>query len=155
MEATFSRLLAAEIAAVQRFVELLQAEQQVLKDGKVDELGAVTQAKRKLVEELNALGQQRHDFLAESGVSETRSDMESWLLRQQNPKLLQGWRALQQLAREAKSLNELNGQCIALLARNNRELMDAITGQHARGTFYGPDGGQTASRSGYRISDAV
>lgn len=154
MDTAFPQLLAAEIAAVQRFVALLQAEQQILQQGKVDELASLTEAKGQLVDELNTLGQQRHECLSQAGVAETREDIETWLNRQQNPRLVQGWKALQQLARDAKSLNEINGQCIALLARNNRELMDAITGQHARGTLYGPDG-QTASRSAYRISDAV
>lgn len=154
MSATFPQLLAAEIAAVQRFVALLGEEQRVLSSGQVDVLAGIIEAKGKLVEELTNLGQQRHECLVQLGVAENGKAVERWLQGQQNPRLLQGWKALQGLAREAKSLNEMNGQCIALLARNNKQLLDAITGQQARGTFYGPDG-QTASGSGFRISDSV
>ena len=154
MSTTFPQLLATEIAAVQRFVTLLSEEQLVLRNGQVDALADIIEAKGKLVDELTALGQQRHECLVQLGVAENGEAVERWLQQQQNPRLLQGWKTLQRLAQEAKSLNEMNGRCIALLARNNKQLLDAITGQQARGTFYGPDG-QTASGSGVRISDSV
>lgn len=154
MPATFPQLIVMEIAAVQRFVTLLGQEQEVLRTGKLEELGRLTEEKGKLVDELTSIGQERDSCLKQLGVTENSEGIESWMHEQQNPKLLQAWKALQSLAREAKALNELNGQCIALLSRNNRQLFDAITGQKARGTFYGPDG-QTATSSGFRISDSV
>ncbi len=154
MNTGFPQLLAREITTVQQFVKLLGEEQDALSQGKVEQLSLLTEAKSTLIDTLSEISTQRHAFLTQAGVAETRADVENWLQKQGNPKLLQAWKALQKLAAEAKRLNELNGQCIALLSRNNRQLLDAITGQQAKGTFYGPDG-QPASSTGFRISDSV
>jgi flagellar biosynthesis/type III secretory pathway chaperone len=154
MNPGFAPCLAAEIAAVQRFVALLGEEKQVLGNGKTEELTRVIEAKGKLAEELTALGAARQAALVALGVPESSSAVENWLRAQKNPRLLEGWQTLQQLAREAQTLNELNGQCIALLSRNNRQLMDALAGQQASAATYGPDG-QTPRGAGLRIRDSV
>ena len=154
MAQPFSQLIVTEIVAVQRFVALLKQEQAALRDNQLDVLEKLTEEKGTLLEELSRIGQERHQSLLQHGIAENREGVEQWLQAQQNPKLIQAWKALQQLAREAKTLNELNGQCIALLSNNNRQLLETLTGQHARGTFYGPDG-QTSFSSGFRISDSV
>jgi flagella synthesis protein FlgN len=149
---SFSQLLSAEIAAMQRFVSLLNEEKEALGGGRLEALSRIIESKGQLADELNAIGQQRRDCLLRLGVAESRDAVENWLQYQENPKLLQCWQALRQLAHDAKSLNERNGQCIALLSRNNRQLLDALTGHTA--AVYGPDG-QTASGSGLRICDLV
>jgi flagella synthesis protein FlgN len=152
---SFPQLLAAEIAAMQRFVSLLGEEKEALgSGGNLDKLTRITETKGKLADELNAISQQRNECLRQQGVAEDKEALENWLRRQDNPKLFQCWQALQQLAREAKSLNERNGQCIALLARNNRQLLEALVGQQGHPAVYGPDG-QPAGKSGLRISDLV
>jgi len=150
----FQQLIASEIAAVQRFVALLKKEHAALRDSQFDVLEKLMEEKGNLIDELSRIGQERHQSLLLLGVAENREGVEQWLRTQQNPKLTEAWQVLQQLAREAKTLNELNGQCITLLSRNNRQRLETITGQHARGTFYGPDG-QTSFSSRFRISDSV
>lgn len=154
MATAFPQLIAAEIMAVQRFVALLKEEQEALRTSQLDTLEQLTQQKGKLLDELSRIAEARHQCFVQLGITENKAGVESWLSNQQNPKLLQAWKVLQQLAREAKSLNELNGQCINLLSQSNRQLLESITGQQGRGTFYGPDG-QTALSSGFRISDSV
>lgn len=154
MATDFAQLIAAEIKAVQLFVALLKEEQDALRTSRLDDLEQLTEAKGKLLDELTRIAEARHQGFMQLGITENRAGVEAWLRKQQNPRLLQAWKALQQLAQEAKSLNELNGQCIQLLSQSNRKLLESITGQQARGTFYGPDG-QTALSSSFRISDSV
>ncbi|GHT96262.1 hypothetical protein AGMMS49545_20800 [Betaproteobacteria bacterium] len=152
----FAQILASEIGVVKKFIALLQEEQRQLRENQVDALETTSVAKSSLATELETIGAARNASLAELGLN-ARLDgkaVETWISQQGNPRLLQAWRALQSLARDAKSLNELNGQCIALLSRNNREQLDALTGRQAHGIFYSPDG-QPASGGSFRISDSV
>lgn len=151
---TFNQILATELEAVQRFVGLLKREQEILKNVTLDNLDELTAEKSRLIEELNSIGQQRNACMTQLGITENRDSIEAWLKQQKNPQLSLAWKNLTLLAQEAKILNELNGQCIALLARNNRQLLDTVTGQKARQILYGPDG-QASNESGSRISDSV
>lgn len=154
MTNTFPQLLAAEIGAVQRFITLLKAEQEILRGNQLDALEKLMQEKGKLVEELGRIGEARQRWFAAAGIAENRENIEKWLQAQGNPRLSQAWQALQQLAREAKSLNELNGQCIALLSHNNRKLLETLRAPRAGVGVYGPDG-QTSLGPASRISDSV
>ncbi|MGL5631367.1 MAG: flagella synthesis protein FlgN [Azovibrio sp.] len=151
---TFHQILSTELEAVQRFVGLLKREQEILKSTTLENLDELTAEKSRLIEELTNIGQQRNASLVQLGVPENRESIEVWLKQQKNPGLSLAWKNLTLLAQEAKILNELNGQCIALLARNNRQLLDTVTGQKARQILYGPDG-QPSNESGSRISDSV
>ncbi|MDR2364592.1 MAG: flagellar protein FlgN [Zoogloeaceae bacterium] len=152
----FAQLLAAEITVVQRFIALLQEEQRQLRQNEIDALESTTKSKLQLAEELKEIGDVRRAYLNRQGFPRENDghDVENWLIAQGNPRLLQAWHTLQNLARDAKSLNEINGQCIALLSRNTREQLNALTGQQANGIFYKPDG-QAAPGESFRIRDAV
>ncbi|MDR2625753.1 MAG: flagellar protein FlgN [Zoogloeaceae bacterium] len=158
----FAQLLATEIKAVERFVALLQEEQRQLRENEIDALENTTASKLQFAEELQAIGEARHACLRQLGLAcqddddqqNGRQTVEDWLIAQGNPRLLQAWYTLQNLARDAKSLNERNGQCIALLSRNTREQLDALTGRKADGIFYKPDG-QTTVHGSFRIHDSV
>jgi flagellar biosynthesis/type III secretory pathway chaperone len=155
--ANFAQLLAAEITAVERFVALLQEEQRQLRKNKIDALENTIARKFQFAEELQEIGKARHACLRQLGIDyrdDNGQGVENWLIAQGNPRLLLDWHTLQNLARDAKSLNERNGQCIALLSRNTREQLDALTGRQTNGVFYKPDG-QAASSGNFRISDSV
>ncbi|MDR2166000.1 MAG: flagellar protein FlgN [Zoogloeaceae bacterium] len=148
---SLAQILAAEIVAVQRFVALLNEEKTVLSSASLEGLARVVAEKGRLAEELESIGRQRQDCLERLGIAEDGKTVECRLAEAPDTRMLEDWKKLQQLAREARELNELNGRCIALLARNNKELLDTLAGRDA---FYGPDG-QTAGKSGLRIIDSV
>lgn len=154
MSSTFPQLLAAEIAAVRRFIVLLKEEQEVLRGNQLDALEKLMAEKDRLIEELSRIGEARQGWFAAAGITENRENIEKWLQSQGNPRLSQAWQALQQLAREAKALNELNGQCIALLSHNNRKRLETLRSPRMGAGVYGPDG-QTRLGPASRISDSV
>ena len=153
----FAQILSAEIAAVEQFVALLQEEQRQLRENEIDALENTTASKLQFAEKLQEIGEARHACLNQLGIAAQDDyglSVENWLIAQGNPRLLQAWHTLQNLARDAKSLNELNGRCIALLSRNAREQLDALTGRQSHGVFYKPDG-QAVVNGNSRISDSV
>jgi flagellar biosynthesis/type III secretory pathway chaperone len=152
--AILSQVLATEIAAVQRFVALLGEEKEILASGKPDDLARIIATKGELADELDAIGAKRQAALAQLGIAGQREAVEAWLATAGDAGLQQSWRALQELARQAKALNERNGQCIALLSRDNQERLAAISGRAPQFSFYGPDG-QTPPVTGPRIDDSV
>jgi flagellar biosynthesis/type III secretory pathway chaperone len=153
--ANFAQLLSAEITAIEQFVALLQEEQRQLRENLLDALENTIASKLQFAEELQKIGAARHACLRQLGLADenVQQSVKDWLIAQGNPRLLQAWYTLQNLAREAKSLNELNGRCIALLSRNTREQLEALTGKTG-GIFYKPDG-QTAVSGSFCIRDFV
>ncbi|MDR1647189.1 MAG: flagellar protein FlgN [Zoogloeaceae bacterium] len=154
MKADFARTLAAEILAVQEFVALLKEEKEVLSGSRLEALDRIVAEKSRLAGKLEAIGKQRQAWLLHAGIEEKNDAIEQWLASLGDPRLLQGWKKLHALAQEAKALNELNGQCITLLAHNNQQLLDTLTGRAGKGIFYGPDG-RTSGTGSFRIVDAV
>lgn len=154
MSAPFEQILAAEIAVVQRFITLLGEEKAALSSGTLEGLERIVAEKTRLSGELDGVGKARETYFAEIGIGNDGNAIADWLDKAPDVRITQGWQKLQALAREAKALNELNGQCIALLARNNKQILDTLTGKTGRNNLYGPDG-QPSSGSGFRIVDAV
>ncbi|MCX8145583.1 MAG: flagellar protein FlgN [Azovibrio sp.] len=154
MAQSLAQLLAAEIGAVQRFIALLKEEQEALRASRLEALENLTETKRGLVDELSRLGAARQDCFAAAGSAADRDGIERWLRTHPDPRLLPAWQALQQLAQEAKTLNELNGRIIAILAHNNRKLLETLRAPRAGIGVYGPDG-QTSAGPASRISDSV
>lgn len=160
----FAALVAAEIDAVKAFVTLLNEEAGVLREHDADALEGMTAAKGKLANELESIGKQREAFFAAAGLAQNAATLDSWLATQP-PRFAELWRELMQLAQTAKELNLANGQCIALLARNTRAQLLAITGQPgdeegiytAKGRAASPFSSSPSSAvdTGFRIRDHV
>lgn len=148
-----SALLQNEISAVERFVALLQAEQSLLQSGDADPLLTLNEEKSTLIERLSALANDRNRQLAGAGLEADGAGLARWAAAHGGPAVELHDRLLA-LAREAKALNELNGQLIALRLSHTQAALAALAGDSSRGTLYGRDG-QTSGRTGYRIIDSA
>lgn len=150
-----AELLAAEVKLVESFIACLAAEQQALKAGDIEALTAVNTRKPGLAEQLNRLEDERNAFLQEAGLSGDRAGLSAWLARNPHDRTAgQSWERLLNLAAEARDLNNLNGQLIAIRLQTTNQALAALTQQTQRSTLYGPDG-QTTLRTGSRIIDAA
>ena len=123
---------------------MLQAEQSALIDGKVDNLVSLAQQKNEKVIELTQLAEQRNRFLTERAGSTNQIGMEAWL-DSFDPTDKQGagklWRELLDLARNAKELNQHNGQLIhTRLANNQQALAVLLSANTSSSNLYGKDG---------------
>ena len=138
-----------ECAKFRAFVVLLEDEQKVLLGQDPESLLPMAEAKSKLTEKLSALARERQEVLG----TQTR-DMQEWLKRHE-PNGLPLWQEIRQLAMQAHSLNQTNGELIKIKLRYNQQALGVLYGaaQSAAG-LYGPDG-QTNLPSGGRTLGSV
>lgn len=152
-DADIATVLRAEIAAVERFVVLLQTEQLLLQSADTDDLTRLAGEKSALTERLVGLGSARNERLARAGFGVDREGLQGWAgsagavgasLQQR----------LVALAAAAADVNRLNGQLIAMRINHNQAALAALTQDSGRNTLYSCDG-QARAPTGYRIIDSA
>lgn len=152
---TLAELLTTEVKLVESFIACLTSEQEALKIGNVDALAEINVRKTGLADQLNNVEDQRNAFLTQAGFSADRQGVLGWLNKNRQERTAgQAWVRLMKLAGEARELNGLNGQLIAIRLQATNQALAALTQQAQRSTLYGPDG-QTTLRTGSRIIDAA
>jgi len=155
MTSPLAELLGMEIKLIASFIACLTAEQDALKVGDVDALAVADGRKTGLADQLNKLEDKRNAFLKEAGFTADRQGIADWLDRNRQDRVAgQTWARLMKLAAEARELNNLNGQLIAVRLQATNQALAALTRQAQRSTLYGPNG-QTTLRTGSRIIDAA
>ncbi len=153
--AAFSQIVDSEIAAAQRFVALLEREQQMLIKGEVDDLLDLVREKNGIAAELVRLAAQRKRLLSASGLPDDRQGMAAWFAAHSGASSVHSvWSALLAVAGQARELNRVNGELIQERMQNNAQALEVLLGSNAAANLYGPDG-QSAPPSGRRISDSA
>jgi flagella synthesis protein FlgN len=144
MPAPLLAAIAAETAALQRFIAILEQEQKLLISGNADAVLPLLEAKTGLIAELGTAGQAREAAFRALGVELRKEALDAWFAdapaELQNP-----WQKLLGLAQTANQINSTNGQLINTRLQHNQQalaiLMNASSdlGDHST---YGPDGHQ-------------
>ena len=151
----FLRAVSSEATLVRQFVELLEQEQEVLTNGRTDELPAIAGTKEKLAAELNDLSRQRNAFLGSLAFPSDRPGMEAWAAaNSSHNEAIAAWRQTLSLAARAKVLNLRNGQLIQLRMKYNAQALEILTRKESNLDLYGPDG-RSSTPGERRIDDAV
>lgn len=149
----FLTTIDAEISTLQRFLKLLQREQEMLRKGKIDDLPPLLEEKSGLAAHLSMLAEQRSQALATAGIVANRADVSSWLATQPaTSREKTAWPLLVALASEARELNRVNGELIQLRLQHGTRALEALLGSSDSLGLYRPDG-QNTLPSGRRISD--
>lgn len=143
-----------EIEEIGRFIALLEEEQGDLKSGTVDRLAEFAARKLVLVENLNALSAQRRQHMGIGPEVPERTATDSWQAQHPDDEAAAEWKKLLDLAREAKSLNELNAQIVDMRLRQTNEILAILSQPSADPALYGASG-QTVSSTGSRIVDSA
>lgn len=146
--ADFTSRLHAERDALKEFVALLETEQQVLLEGNIEQLSALTNNKTQAAHELSKLGSARISDLLARGAKSGNSGITAWL-QAHIPDCLPVWLSIQQLAEQAQQLNRTNGVLIQTKQRHNQQALAVLqnAAQSASG-LYGPDGQTRLPTSG-------
>lgn len=140
----FLSALKRELLAFRQFHALLQTEQDALVGGSADILVPLAQQKNLKVVELTQLAGQRNQFLTDQAGSTNQIGMEAWL-DSFDPADRSGagklWRELIEVARDAKALNQLNGQLIQTQLANNHQALSVLMSANTSMTkLYGKNG---------------
>lgn len=145
-------VIGQEEAELKLLVTTLNEEQVALKTGNTDPLEKITPTKNRHLESLARLGQQRNQLLRSGRFAEDREGLSGWAKANGKEALVDNFLAL---ADEARELNRLNGQLIALRLNSTQSALAALTPHRAsEHGLYGPKG-QTKFSTGYRLIDTV
>lgn len=139
---------------MESFVALLRREQALLGENAVDSLQALVAEKSAAAEELLNLSEARERLLPGLGLSAGRAGMEAWLATPAGTAGQPLWKQLLALAAEARELNQINGQLIALHMQNNQQALAVLMAAANQAMTYGPDGQQRGSGSGRSLGSA-
>lgn len=132
--------LGAEISTFREFVDLLQREQMLLQAANTEGLIPLADVKARLADRLGEHSHTRITVLERLGYPGDRTGMSRWLAEGGTPTDQNAWQTLQALAREAKSLNELNGKLIGLHMSRTQQAFTALMNASERAMTYGPNG---------------
>lgn len=148
-------ILEREIELVSRFIVALNDEQKCLTAANADALPALGAQKTELVEQLNALENERMAAIGHSGQPSDQASMQAWLDNNPSDALAgQHWQKLRELSREARNLHELNAQLVESHLKHTTEALAILTQQASQSTIYGASG-QTTTATGSRIVDSA
>ncbi len=128
-----------ELAALRRFIELLQREQSALINSDVNQLISLSEEKAQQAEQLSRLGLQRVNTLRTLGVATEKSLVEKWLLTQPR-EISETWKSLVEAAKIAQELNQVNGKLIETRMQNNQQALNVLMGAANKSSVYGADG---------------
>ncbi|MEI7430305.1 MAG: flagellar protein FlgN [Betaproteobacteria bacterium] len=152
---TIFQSLKSELEAVQRFVSLLKTEQTLLSSGDTEELPELLEQKNHIANQLSQYAEHRNSLLSAQGLGSDRSGIETWCAKHpKEMKAAETWEEIITLAGEARELNRVNGELIALRMQYNTNALEALRGGNNSLNLYGPDG-QSTFLGSRRINDAV
>lgn len=141
-----------EEAELKALVAALGEEQDALKAGNTDLLEGIIATKNRQLETLARLGHKRNQLLKAARLPADRAGLTQWAAQSGQQALVA---SLLAEADEAKELNRLNGQLIALRLTSTQAALAALNPQRAAGQgLYGPKG-HTKFTTGYRLIDTV
>jgi flagella synthesis protein FlgN len=150
-----AEVLSRETDLVSRFILLLKNEQNALKLAQAAALSEINRDKQALIEQLNAVGTERSRLTDLNTATANLGDMSTWLTQHPDEKQSAAlWVVLIDLAKEAKTLHELNGTLINLHLKQTADAIAVLTRQHQEHSLYGSNG-QAAAASGSRIVDSA
>lgn len=155
MPAALLAAIAAETAALQRFIAVLEEEQKLLIGGNADAVLPLLEKKTALIAELGAAGQQREAALQALGVEIRKDAMEAWVASTSTD-FQAHWQTLLELAQTANRINSTNGQLINTRLQYNQQALSIL--MNAAGNIgedtYGPDGHKTTGTGSRPLGSA-
>lgn len=150
-----AELISAELGILREFVEVLRREQAALTDGATDSLMDLAEEKIRHAEHIANLHRDRDALLRSAGLKGGREgiqalgDAGSLPVSAQNELV-----TLLELAKEARSLNELNGKLVNDRLQHNQKALNALTSAAQQSTIYGPDGHTQIGAGGRTLGSA-
>ncbi len=131
--------LAAERAALLRFVSLLEREQSLLVENLTDQLLDLSEKKSSDALGLNQLADSRRSLLRKNIPDLSVDAINAWL-RARHPEGLVIWQEILALAERARQLNHTNGELILMKLRHNQQSLAVLSNAVNKANLYGPDG---------------
>lgn len=153
MPQPIQRLIDTEVRALAAFVGLLRVEQDQLKAGETGDLVRLAAEKDQLIKELLEVSGKRDAAMTAAGLANDAGSLARWA-NSGGPAAEALLRQLLAFAAEARELNQLNGQLVALRLAHTRAALAALSPNASEPGLYGSSG-QTTTPTGYRLIDSA
>lgn len=147
----FASLIEAEFDALEKFRQILEGEQQILKLGEIDKLADIARNKSELLVKLSQLGTAREAFLKQNHIGADATSIDQFIRQEASsgtPTLLESWKNLLVSASYVQELNQSNGAMIEALLKHNQQALAILQDAAQQNGLYGPDGHSRAIGSG-------
>lgn len=128
-----------ELAALDRFIDILKREQAALVSADVDRLNAVSQEKSRQADQLNQLARVRIAAFEQLGIGNARDSVENWL-KSQSHEMTAAWNGLIETATTAQQLNQTNGNLIETQLQRTQQALNVLSSAANQSAVYGADG---------------
>ncbi|MGZ0018425.1 flagella synthesis protein FlgN [Nitrosomonas sp. wSCUT-2] len=137
-----STTLLEEMKALRSFIEILKKEEQVLIEGKIEEIDFYSSEKSRLIEILTQFNDQREKYLKTQDIDLDKNCMNNLLIKQNSDqnRIIDIWNELLDLAWIAKKLNQSNGLIIIARYQHHQRALAAIHSAAGNVSCYGPKG---------------
>lgn len=149
-----AELLSRELATLESLLALLRQEHALLVAGTSDGLTALAEKKSAAVLELGQLASARDRALERLNLPTGRAGMDAWTLSSGGAASQARWDRLLKLTAEARTLNESNGQAIAVHMQHNQQALSVLMAAADKTATYGPDGQPRPTGSGRSLGSA-
>lgn len=144
----------AELDALEKFLLILENEQQVLKRAEVDKLPNIARSKSELLVTLSQLGTSRETYLKRNGIESDAASIAQFIhlgVHGTPSHLMEKWEKLLAAAKRAQELNQLNGAMIEAMVKHNQQALAILQDAAQQNGLYGPDGHSRAMGAGRQL----
>jgi flagella synthesis protein FlgN len=147
--------LAAESAAWQGLLLILQDEERALIAGEADCLAQLNTAKLTQLQAVSGHARKRHAELLAAGHAADRAGMDAWLAQHGQPEQRARWQRLCALEQEVQAANQRIGSLIELRLNSTRQALNVlIHSATSQGGLYDHAGLAVAARKGTPLTAA-
>jgi flagella synthesis protein FlgN len=126
IRATLLTRLAAETAAWQALLNLLEQEEHALVEGAADRLPPLNTSKLAQLQTLGNLARARREALAAAGREADHAGMGGWLEQNGEPEHRSQWQRLCDMEQQAQAMNERIGALIELRLSSTRQALNVL-----------------------------
>lgn len=149
----FQALLQQETEEVNRLLEALNREHQLLFRRETDAIGAVVADKEEALGRLNQLAGERSALLLQAGYSDDKAGFSAFINSDESGELADKWQVLEEGLRGCQQQNQLNGMLLESSRQLAQQMLSIIVGQHTQKTeLYDQSG---ASKTSYGQNTSI
>lgn len=148
-DTAIQQCLEQEVQAMNSLAEVLQQEQAVLIEGKVEDLHPITLQKNEVVANVSELEATRNRHLGQLGFSSDAAGMQAYLRQQADRDgITRIWTELLALTESARESNRTNGILINKQINFTQSALGILQQSQGdtAGSFYGPNGQSTLGK---------
>ena len=147
--------LAAESAAWQGLLDILQDEERALIEGEADRLAQLNTAKLTQLQAASEHAQKRHADLLAAGHAADRAGMDAWMAQHGQPEQRARWQRLCALEQEVQAANQRIGSLIELRLNSTRQALNVlIHAATSQGGLYDQAGQAVSATKGKPLTAA-